>query len=380
MIRNRSVNGAKDLIPASATVHQQMRRRGALRTATILTLPTVALVVSAVLGWPVVRAGFETTKVPVNVKGGKIEPTWSEALPELPPPDRLRPLTPQEAHTANDERPILKQRVEAATAFRIGGEPQSKLRAIDCLTQAVYYEAASEGFAGGQAVAQVVLNRVRHRGFPNTVCGTVYQGSDRTTGCQFTFACDGSLARIVLPVLWARSRKIAGNALAGRVFAAIGQSTHYHADYVLPYWADSLDKVAVIGRHIFYRLRGLSGSRGAFGQPYAGAEPPPQPILAIDTRKSLDASQVRSIDIPDLPPPRVAEDTIAALAVGQIAGVRINQPLAADLDQGQLIVGDLVPVSKSKRKVSIEPEAKGVERLKPLEADDLRATPHRVGR
>jgi spore germination cell wall hydrolase CwlJ-like protein len=90
-----------------------------------------------------------------------------------------------------------------------------------------------------------VLNRMRHPGYPASICGVVYQGADRTTGCQFTFTCDGSLLRTPLASLWARSRKIAEDALSGRVYAPIGHATHYHADYVLPYWADSLDTYSI---------------------------------------------------------------------------------------------------------------------------------------
>ena len=121
-------------------------------------------------------------------------------------------------------------------------------------------------------MAQVVLNRMRHPGFPSTVCGVVYQGSQLPTGCQFTFSCDGSLARAPIPSLWAQARKIAAEALAGRVFAPVGHSTHYHANYVLPYWADSLAKQVQIGRHIFYRLQGSLGTSAAFSQRYAGSD------------------------------------------------------------------------------------------------------------
>ncbi|WP_398286925.1 cell wall hydrolase [Sphingomonas daechungensis] len=63
------------------------------------------------------------------------------------------------------------------------------------MTSAVYYEAGQESLDGQRAVAQVVLNRVRHPAFPANVCGVVYEGSTRATGCQFTFTCDGSLMR-----------------------------------------------------------------------------------------------------------------------------------------------------------------------------------------
>src|SRR3546814_17339709 len=66
---------------------------------------------------------------------------------------------------------------------------------MDCLTAAIYYEAAQESESGKRGVAQVVLNRARHPAFPSSICGVVYQGSERKTGCQFTFTFDGSLAR-----------------------------------------------------------------------------------------------------------------------------------------------------------------------------------------
>ncbi|WP_416365907.1 cell wall hydrolase [Sphingomonas aerolata] len=73
-----------------------------------------------------------------------------------------------------------------------------RARALLCLTTAIYYEAASEPDAGQRAVAQVILNRVRHPAFPATVCGVVYQGphsGGAPTACQFSFACDGATAR-----------------------------------------------------------------------------------------------------------------------------------------------------------------------------------------
>jgi hypothetical protein len=81
------------------------------------------------------------------------------------------------------------------------------------------------------------------------------------------------MQRIPVPSLWNRSREIAQQALAGHVFAPIGHATHYHADYVLPYWADSLDKSVQIGRHIFYRLRNSLGDSRSFFQRYGGTEP-----------------------------------------------------------------------------------------------------------
>lgn len=145
-------------------------------------------------------------------------------------------------------------------------------RALDCMTQAIYYEAANEPEDGRRAVAQVVLNRVRHSAFPNSVCGVVYQGSHRTTGCQFTFTCDGSLARAPAPRQWVQARRIAAEALAGEVYRPIGDATFYHANYVSPNWR-GLDRIDQIGLHIFYRFRGRFGDTSAFSDRYSGYEP-----------------------------------------------------------------------------------------------------------
>lgn len=146
-------------------------------------------------------------------------------------------------------------------------------RALDCLAAAVYYEAGFESVGGQQAVAQVVLNRLRHPAYPKTVCGVVFQGQERSTGCQFTFTCDGALASTPAADRWARARAIASQALAGYVHKPVGWSTHYHADYVVPYWAPSLDKAETVGAHIFYRWKGGWGRPYAFAGRWAGLEP-----------------------------------------------------------------------------------------------------------
>ena len=133
------------------------------------------------------------------------------------------------------------------------------VEASDCLTRAIYYEANGEPALGQMAVAQVILNRVRHPRFPKTVCGVVNQGSERATGCQFTFTCDGSLARVPDPVGLSRARGVAEAALHGAVSALAGQATHYHATYIVPVWAQEMAKVAIVGHHVFYRPPGFYG-------------------------------------------------------------------------------------------------------------------------
>jgi hypothetical protein len=149
-------------------------------------------------------------------------------------------------------------------------------RALDCLTSAVYYEARSQSDDGERAVAQVVLNRVRDRAFPPSVCGVVYQGSNRRTGCQFSFTCDGSMDRPTQPSAWARARAIASEALGGAVYAPVGSATFYHADYVNPWWAASMKQVTQIGAHIFYRWSSAMERSLAFRQGYSGSESVPE--------------------------------------------------------------------------------------------------------
>jgi hypothetical protein len=143
-----------------------------------------------------------------------------------------------------------------AAPFVASRDPGEFEQSLECLTQAVYYEARNQSADGQRAVAQVVLNRVRHPSYPNSVCGVVYQGSERTTGGQFTFTCDGSMYYGIDPAAWDRAQQIARAALAGSVYRPVGLALNYHTTAIRPYWAPSLTRQAVIGDHIFYRRPG----------------------------------------------------------------------------------------------------------------------------
>ena len=192
-------------------------------------------------------------------------------------------LQGNEALAANAAIPVSSGPLQAANAYVFTGRtPLDQMRSQDCLAQAIYYEARSESEDGQRAVAQVVLNRVRHPAWPNSVCGVVYQGAMRAGGgCQFTFTCDGSLAIRPSGPGWATAQRLAVEALGGRTFAPIGLSTNYHTYAVFPAWAPQLVKTATIGAHIFYRLPGLAGAPGAFGDDYAGTEPFPRPAMTM---------------------------------------------------------------------------------------------------
>lgn len=122
-----------------------------------------------------------------------------------------------------------------------------------CLSEAVFYEARSEIKAGQRAVAEVVLNRVKSKHYPNTVCGVVYQGSERRTGCQFSFTCDGSLDEIPAGRPWERSRQISALMLSSSVRPITRNATHYHTFDVDPVWSKTLKMTRSIGTHKFYR-------------------------------------------------------------------------------------------------------------------------------
>jgi hypothetical protein len=192
-------------------------------------------------------------------------------------------ITGETALAANAALPFAPLANQAAGAFVLrAATGLDRLRSVDCLAQAIFYEAGNESEDGQRAVAQVVLNRVRHPAWPNSVCGVVYQGPMRAGGgCQFTFTCDGSLARRPAGVQWERARRLASEALAGATFGPVGLSTHYHANYVFPAWAPRLAKTTQIGAHIFYRLPGAWGERGAFTDAYAGREPLPRPAMTM---------------------------------------------------------------------------------------------------
>ncbi len=156
-----------------------------------------------------------------------------------------------------------------------GGSAVAKANALECLTSAIYYEAGQESTEGQRAVAQVVLNRVRHPAFPARCAVSSIKARRARTGCQFTFTCDGSLLRAPMPGAWDRARKVAQEALSGAVYAGVGNATHYTRITFMPYWAPTLAKTAVIGAHIFYRWGGNWGKPGAFNQAYAGRESNP---------------------------------------------------------------------------------------------------------
>lgn len=195
---------------------------------------------------------------PYTVAGGAQRDRQAELLTA-----RLEQLRGAPQSTDDGLRRVSLTAPMAAQPFRLANALDAS-RDLECLTQAVYYEARGEGRDGMRAVAQVVLNRVRHPAFPKSICGVVFQGAGRRTGCQFSFTCDGSMRGRVNRAAWNRARQIAEAALSGSVYAGVGNATHFHTTAVSPQWRGALVRVSQVGDHLFYRFGGRNGARGAF--------------------------------------------------------------------------------------------------------------------
>jgi spore germination cell wall hydrolase CwlJ-like protein len=202
----------------------------------------------------------------------------------MKPPRNLAPTGQRLAVTARAIAALMLMSILAAPAAAQAAPAvamtEGRAQALQCLTDAIAYEAGTEPAAGQQAVAQVVLNRVRSAGYPKTVCGVIFEGAARATGCQFTFTCDGSLRRRIPLSLYAAARTVAQSALDGTMPDRVGRATNYHAYYVAPAWAGRLNRIGRIGAHIFYGAGGPIAWTGPAASPSPSRHPlAAQPVL-----------------------------------------------------------------------------------------------------
>jgi spore germination cell wall hydrolase CwlJ-like protein len=292
----------------------QFRDKGGIHAGPLILLGAVVVALLIVAGLYNIRHA-----APPN----SIEALRQE-LGELPAvePLTLQPVAADEAKKKNAEQPFITGPIPPAKPFAIGGSSADIQRAVDCLAATVYYEAAQEPSQGQLAVMQVVINRMRHPAYPKSICGVVFQGHERRTGCQFSYTCDGSLRRQPSAASWDRYRQMARAMLGGQVYAPVGLATHYHADYVLPYWSASLDKLRVEGRHIFYRWKGGWGTPRAFVGGYRGTETV-YPKLALLS-----------------PVHRTGDPTLDAMALAMPGASISTMPLDAKLVAGAAAVSD----------------------------------------
>lgn len=199
------------------------------------------------------------------------------SLPMVQLLDEMKKVGQSEALAQPQQASFIAGAISRPLLYQGAGPDRD--RAISCLATAAWYEAGND-VSGERAVMQVVLNRLRHPSFPKSVCGVVFQGSERTTGCQFSFTCDGSMSRrFPHPKAWRQARMLAEEALDGAVDPDVRQATHFHADYVSPWWASKLVRISQIGAHIFYGWRGERGAIGS-GANLTYHERMPKPALA----------------------------------------------------------------------------------------------------
>jgi spore germination cell wall hydrolase CwlJ-like protein len=259
-------------------------------------------------------------RAPPIIPHRSVHPLPQRVVPkaEVPPvePVAFQDLDPDDARAYNATIPFSTGPNPAARPFRFVGTDEQRARAVDCLAAGVLYEAGDDP-EGQRAVAQVVINRARHPAFPKTICDVVFQGHNRTTGCQFTFTCDGALVRHQWSeAAWVRAREVATAALSGSVYRPVGYATHYHTDWVVPYWQSSLDKIAAVHTHLFFRWTGWWGTPPAFSLHISSDEPViPELALYSDAHKTgaalVDASAtaVEAAALGAVLPPALTTDT-----------------------------------------------------------------------
>ena len=139
----------------------------------------------------------------------------------------------------------------------------SKANGLDCLVEAVYYEARSENMISQIAVANVILQRVKDDRYPSTICEVVHQskkwnGKIMRNKCQFSYYCDGKAEKMRDYAALVRSVNISTLVLQGVMLYKTMGATHYHAYYVRPFWTlkDRFKKLGRVGSHIFYVDKG----------------------------------------------------------------------------------------------------------------------------
>ncbi|HEY1425241.1 MAG TPA: cell wall hydrolase [Caulobacteraceae bacterium] len=287
---------------------------------------------------------------------------WSSLDLAKPPTLPFGNLSFADAALINAALPVDDADFAPATPFFLHASGPERDRAVLCMTQAVYYEAALEPLPGQQAVAQTVINRMRHPDFPKSVCGVVYEGSQLPIGCQFSFTCDGSLARPPIEPYWSRAKQVAEAALDGFVARDIGPATHYHADYVFPRWGPQMVKIVQLGAHIFYRYPGPIGDPDELSGRYAGGElkvsmTGPSAAAIAAAKAALAAGQITLADMTAAPAgvattnPTTGAPRVAAVLP---TAAPAPPPLLQPPQPGDVIAGRRVPTRQEIAKINAQ--------------------------
>jgi spore germination cell wall hydrolase CwlJ-like protein len=243
-------------------------RRGSVRTAALCSALVLALATGATgTAAETSPSATETMELRVADQAARIMVHERMTLETLGA-ERLATLSARNRSAVEEvaRRVVDVDQIDVATLpDRISPAVLNRMPRVEgnaewqCLAEAIYYEARGEPLEGQVAVAEVVLNRVDDRRYPNSVCGVTKQGVERGRGCQFSYACDGRPEQMTSAGPRLQAQKLAGIMLAGHDRVVTDGATHFHARYVRPGWASRLTRTAQIGQHIFYR----SGSRMA---------------------------------------------------------------------------------------------------------------------
>lgn len=218
-----------------------------------------------------------------------------------------------------------------ADAAPLVAQRQVNAREQGCLAQAIYYESRGESAEGQIAVGEVIMNRVRSPAYPKTVCGVVYQGSHRATGCQFTFTCDGSINRRPRGRAWTEAQQIATQIMLGYTRPMTQRATHYHTRAVNPVWSAGLVETTTIGSHIFYRFPNRSERatyQEALARRMAGARSHGQDLIPAAVDEALDA-EAAVTEVEDAAAP---VETNAALPPSALGAPQADVRTAADAE------------------------------------------------
>ena len=199
--------------------------------------------------------GLISTAHPVSAEmlAGGSDKTSSTVVPlPTPRPAELVSADPAAETTTAEAEETSAVETDVASAAEV-----AKKGDLECLARAIYFEARGEPVSGKIAVGRVILNRVASKAYPDSICEVVYQNVHMRNRCQFSFACDGQPDIIAETSKWeevlayAQDLLVCGSRCG--TSAGLWASTHYHADYVSPGWANRLEATGWVGRHLFYR-------------------------------------------------------------------------------------------------------------------------------
>jgi spore germination cell wall hydrolase CwlJ-like protein len=208
----------------------------------------------------------QSTLASIQPQAPAIEEDFKISIAAVPPGlispalDAIQSLVPDAPQPQlPSEQTAYARANEPATDFTVVRNTDGKIvsdKELWCLATAIYFESRGETYRGQVAVAQVVLNRLKHPIYPKTICGVVFQNQSRRDACQFSFACDGIPEHVTDRKSWEQAEEIAEGTVRGNLYLTeVGKATHYHATYVRPKWAPRMSKVVKIGLHVFYQFK-----------------------------------------------------------------------------------------------------------------------------